>query len=145
MIRFCDDKLTVNEYLNLRASVGWRSLTLRQAEKALRGSLYIMGVYDDDKLIGMGRIVGDGAVICYIQDLIVLPEYHGQGIGSKLIKELRRYVVSLIGEDEMMMFDLMCAKGREAFYEKNGFTARPTDTLGPGMIQYLTEDDSVIE
>jgi hypothetical protein len=31
----------------------------------------------------------------------------------------------------------MCAKGRETFYEKHGFVARPTDALGPGMIQYL--------
>jgi len=31
----------------------------------------------------------------------------------------------------------MCAKGREKFYQKHGFIARPTDELGPGMIQYL--------
>jgi hypothetical protein len=36
-----------------------------------------------------------------------------------------------------MMFGLMCAKGREQFYEKHGFIARPTSALGPGMIQYL--------
>ena len=36
-----------------------------------------------------------------------------------------------------MMLDLMCAKGREKFYQKHGFIARPTDDLGPGMIQYL--------
>jgi hypothetical protein len=36
-----------------------------------------------------------------------------------------------------MMLDLMCAKGREPFYEKHGFIARPTKDLGPGMIQYL--------
>ena len=35
----------------------------------------IITVYDDDKPIGMGRIVGDGAVIRYIQDLIIIPEY----------------------------------------------------------------------
>ncbi|MFR4337011.1 MAG: hypothetical protein ACLT33_02075 [Lachnospira pectinoschiza] len=34
-------------------------------------------VFDDDKPIGMGRVVGDKAVINYIQDLIVIPEYQG--------------------------------------------------------------------
>ena len=85
----------------------------------------------------MGRIVGDGAVICYIQDLIVLPEYHGKGVGSMLMKQLKKYVSGLLAEGEEIMFDLMCAKGREMFYEKHGFIARPTDALGPGMIQYI--------
>jgi N-acetylglutamate synthase-like GNAT family acetyltransferase len=85
----------------------------------------------------MGRIVGDGAVICYVQDLIVVPGCQGNGIGSTILKRLTRFVESLRQEDSEMMFCLMCAKGRETFYEKHGFIARPTDTLGPGMIQYL--------
>ena len=98
-------------------------------------------VYEDEngkrRLIGMGRIVGDGAVICYIQDLIVLPEFHGRGVGSALIRHLCDYVKSLSADGEEMMLALMCAKGREPFYEKHGFVARPTETLGPGMIIYL--------
>ena len=39
------------------------------------------------------------------------------------------------GHDTEMMFDLMCAKGRERFYEAHGFLARPTEKLGPGMIR----------
>jgi hypothetical protein len=34
----------------------------------------------------------------------------------------------------------MCAKGREEFYLKHGFMARPTDALGPGMITYISKD-----
>ena len=40
-------------------------------------------------------IVGDGAVICYIQDLIVTPECHGRGIGTQMIEKLRDFVISL--------------------------------------------------
>lgn len=39
-----------------------------------------------------------------------------------------------------MMLCLMCAKGREQFYEKHNFIARPTDALGPGMIQYVYDE-----
>ena len=142
MIKFSEDRLSVAEYLDLRESVGWKRLTERQAELALENCIYSISAYDEAedgtrRLIGMGRIVGDGAVICYIQDLIVLPEYHGRGVGSALIKHLKNYVKSLNTEDEEMMLALMCAKGREGFYEKHGFMARPTDTLGPGMIIYL--------
>ena len=138
MIRFSEDRLSVAEYMNLRRSVGWPSLTERQAELALENCIYMISAYDDNgKLIGMGRIVGDGAVICYIQDLIVLPEYHGRGVGSALMKHLKNYVISLSADGERMMLALMCAKGRESFYEKHGFTPRPTEGLGPGMILYL--------
>ena len=135
MIKFSEDRLSVADYLGLREAVGWKKLTERQAELALENCIYCISAYDEGRLIGMGRIVGDGAVICYIQDLIVLPEYHGRGVGSALIKHLKNYVQSLSAEGEEMMFALMCAKGREGFYEKHGFTARPTEKLGPGMIK----------
>lgn len=138
IIKFSEDRLSVAEYLTLRRSVGWPTLTERQAELAIENSMYQISAYNSDgKLVGMGRIVGDGAVICYVQDLIVLPEYHGIGIGSALMTHLKSYVSSLTTTGEKIMLALMCAKGRESFYQKNGFISRPTDTLGPGMILYI--------
>ena len=138
MIKFSEDRLSVWEYLELRRSVGWSELTERQAELAIENCMYCISAYNDDgRLIGMGRIVGDGAVICYIQDLIVLPEYHGKGVGSALMMHLKNYVSSLTTHGERIMLCLMCAKGREGFYKKNGFIPRPTENLGPGMILYI--------
>ena len=111
MIELIDNKLTVDEYLKLRALVGWKKLSREQAQKALDNSLLVVGAYLAGQPIGMGRLVGDGAFICYVR----LP-------GTE------------------MMFDLMCAKGRERFYEAHGFLARPTEKLGPGMIQYMNDN-----
>ena len=85
----------------------------------------------------MGRIVGDGAVICYIQDLIVIPEYQGKGVGQFIMESLIDYVKELKLPDTQIMLDLMCAVGRENFYKRYGFIARPTEKLGPGMIMYI--------
>lgn len=132
-----DNELDVNTYLTLREAVGWKPLTEQQAENAIKGSLLTIVAYDKDKPIGMGRIVGDGAVICYIQDLIVIPEYQGQGVGNQIIESLIDYVKEIQLPGTQIMLDLMCAVGRESFYKKYGFIARPTDKLGPGMIRYI--------
>ncbi len=139
MIIIKKNTITVQSYLAIRKCVGWRKLLTSQAEQALQHSLYVVGAYDGEKLVGMGRIVGDGAVICYVQDLIVIPEYQCQGVGSMVLHSLIEYVESLRTEGAQMMLCLMCAKGRETFYEKHGFIARPTEELGPGMIQYLRD------
>lgn len=131
--------ITMEEYLEIRACVGWISLQKEQAEIALKNSLLTVGAYDEGRLVGMGRLVGDGAVICYVQDLIVIPEYQQLGVGSQILDTLIGYVEELRMEGTQMMLCLMCAKGRESFYEKHGFIARPTDALGPGMIQYLKD------
>lgn len=133
------NSITVDEYLKLRKLVGWKQLSREQAQKALDNSLYTLGAYVADQPIGMGRIVGDGAVICYVQDLIIPPQAQGMGVGSLILEALKEYVESLRLEGTEMMFDLMCAKGREEFYIRHGFIARPTEALGPGMIMYLKD------
>lgn len=139
MIELRENELTVEKYLELRAKVHWKVLTYEQAALALEKSLLVVSAYQDGMLAGMGRIVGDGAVICYVQDLIVAPEVQGMNIGSAILERLREFVNGLRMEHTEMMFCLMCAKGRERFYEKHGFISRPTEALGPGMIQYISD------
>lgn len=137
MVQLVEDRLDIDTYLELRGAVHFHTLTRDQAKRALENSLYVLTAFKDGKAVGMGRIVGDGAVICYVQDLIIRPEVQGEGIGGMILETLKQFVINLGYEGTTMMFDLMCAKGRERFYEKHGFISRPTDSLGPGMIQYL--------
>lgn len=132
-----DNVLDVNTYLNLRKAVDWKPFTEEQAKKAIEGSILTVVAYDEERPVGMGRIVGDGAVICYIQDLIVIPEYQGKGVGQMIMESLIDYVEELRLPDTQIMLDLMCAVGRENFYKKYGFISRPTERLGPGMIMYI--------
>ena len=136
-ITYTEGGLTVDAYQGLRARVGWKPFSRRQAALALEGSLYIVCAWDGDQPVGMGRLVGDASTICYIQDLIVLPGYRRAHVGTKLIEQLERVARSYIEPGETMRLCLMCARGREPFYESCGFLARPTPDLGPGMIRYL--------
>lgn len=120
--------------------MGWKVLSTEQAVKAISNSIYTVTASVDGKVVGMGRMVGDGAVICYVQDLVVHPSYQKLGVGAALMDRLIGHAESLRMEGTELMLCLMCAKGREEFYKKHGFTARPTDKLGPGMIMYLNTD-----
>lgn len=54
--------------------------------RAFEQSLYLLGAFDGENLVGFVRCVGDGEHILLVQDLIVAPSYQKQGIGTNLFK-----------------------------------------------------------
>lgn len=78
------------EILNLYQSVGWLNYVNQpeMLKNAYANSLKIFGAYENEKLIGIIRVVGDGHSIVFIQDIIVLPEYQQHGIGTALLKRV---------------------------------------------------------
>lgn len=74
--------------LSLYESVGWTNYTWRpeMLRQAYAHSLFALAAYEGEALIGVVRLVGDGASILYVQDLLVRPEYQRQGIGSELLR-----------------------------------------------------------
>jgi ribosomal protein S18 acetylase RimI-like enzyme len=79
----------------------------------------------------MARIIGDGGMVYYIQDVIVIPDYQRQGIGTQMMDRIMAYI--RLHASQSTIIGLMSAVGKEAFYEKYGFMVRPTDKLGAGM------------
>ena len=107
------------EVLALYESVGWTSYTDKPGmlKNAFAGSLKVLAAYEDDALIGIIRLVGDGHSIVYIQDLIVRPEHQHHGVGTALIKaalELYPHVYQTV----LMTDD---SEKTKAFYAKAGF------------------------
>ena len=54
--------------------------------RAFQNSLYILGAFENDRLIGFVRCVGDGEHILLVQDLIIDKEHRSQRIGTTLFK-----------------------------------------------------------
>lgn len=82
------------EILPLYEAVGWVFYCKHPevVEKAYANSLCTLAAYEDEKLVGVIRGVGDGQTILFIQDLLVYPEYQRKGIGTGLMKAmLERY------------------------------------------------------
>lgn len=120
------DHFQLDEIVNLYESVGWTNYLERvdTLREAYANSLCVLGAYDSENLVGILRAVGDGKTIVFIQDILVLPEYQRQGIGSKLLQAVMEryrdvYQMELLTDD---------TEKTKAFYRSAGFTA--SDDLG---------------
>ena len=125
----------INEFIRLRKSIGWGDTDFVMAEKSLKNSLFNVSIYDDDILVGIGRVVGDGYMFFYIQDVVVEPKYQQKGIGSLLMKEIEFYLSTNAKKGSTI--GLLAAKGKEDFYSKYGYQERSGDPLGKGMCKFV--------
>ena len=114
----------LEDVLHLYQAVGWTNYTdqSEMLEQALSHSLAIYVALDGDTVVGLIRLVGDGFSSVFVQDLIVLPSYQCQGIGSALMKEALEdykdaYQVQLVTEQ---------TEKNVVFYRSMGFETLST-------------------
>lgn len=119
------------DFIAFREDCGWGTIDITTAKKALNGSLFVRSIHVDGELVGFGRVVGDGALNFYIQDLVVSQKFRSRGLGKHLITSLmdRIYEIAQPGAT----IGLMAAHGRENFYKQFGFEVRPNNLYGAGM------------
>jgi len=84
--------LTAAQYQAIRTSTGRKPLPLLQIENALAADLYNVIATHGGQPIGMGRLIGDGSLYWYIQDLFINPAYQGHGIGKMIMEYLTRHI-----------------------------------------------------
>ena len=119
-----------NEYFSLYITTGWNEKFYANPdilEKANMNSWLVIAAYDENKLVGFGRVMTDLVLHAVIYELIVLPNYQRRGIGTLILKTL----VKKCEEQNIRDIQLFCAKGKRPFYERNGFEVRAEDA--PGM------------
>ena len=92
--------ISTNEFLEIVESVGWKTYSEEQVEKALKNTMYMVKAVVDGKLAGIGRVVGDFSIVCMLSDICVKPEFQGNGIGLKIVNELRRMIEEGVKEGE---------------------------------------------
>lgn len=84
-----ETSVSLDDVLHLYQAVGWTNYTNQpqMLAQALTHSLSIYLARDGEKIVGLVRLIGDGFSSVFVQDLIVLPTYQRQGIGSTLMKQ----------------------------------------------------------
>ena len=134
MIYIKENIKKVEEFNLLYDDVGWGVYDEKITQKALDNTFYSVSVYDDNKIVGYGRIIGDTICFLYIQDIMVKPEYQGNKIGTMIMNKLLEKINEIKQENPDLRVYLGASKNREEFYEKFGFIKRIDADLGYGMI-----------
>lgn len=83
-------KYREDEILRLYTEVGWTAYieNISALRHGYEHSLLVLAAYENDELLGIIRVVGDGVTIVFIQDILVFPEKQRQGIGTALIQAI---------------------------------------------------------
>ena len=137
MIRYTDN-ITPEEYMELRKKVGWMQFPLEEAKNCIENAYMVICVRDEDRAIGVVRLLWDGGYVAFLSDVLVDPAYQGQGIGRKLVETVIQRIRSEMKPGYKVKLTLNSSKGKEPFYAKFGFRERPNEDAGAAMDQWLT-------
>ena len=134
MISVKENVKSIDEFNYLYDAVGWESYDDNITERALKNTYYSVSIYDDNKIVGYGRLIGDTICFMYIHDVMVIPEYQDRKIGSMIMNKLLDKVEEIKKTNPDMRVYLGASEGKEEFYKKFGFIERKDANLGAGMI-----------
>lgn len=118
------------EFFDLFETTGWnqnKPLDQGQMFTAISRSWFAVSAYENNQLVGFGRVISDGIYHALIVEMIVHPDFQQRGIGSQLLNML----VRRCREADIKQIQLFCARGKAGFYQKHGFKERSVDA--PGM------------
>ena len=124
--------------LYLAAPLGQRDPD--QLARVFANSMFRCFVFDDGTLVGIGRVLADGADAAYLCDVAVLPSHQGRGLGKEIVSRL---VDLSKGHRKIILY---AAPGKEPLYTKFGFRRMTTamaifaDPQGARARGYLCED-----
>lgn len=117
---------TVDEFCQLRIDTGLSAMDLDATAEALPRSLHVVTIRDAGRLIGMGRVVGDGLHVL-VTDIAVHPDYQGQGLSRTVMENIMSFVDTLPRSTIVGLF-----ADNDWLYQKFGFVV-PEHTTGMSL------------
>lgn len=119
MLRYTEDKIfSEDQVQQLFLSVHWISGKYpKRLYKALMNSSTVLTVWDNDKLVGLTRVLDDSAMLAQIHYVLVHPDYQGQGIAGTMIEYVKEKY-----KDYLYIEGMPEDEKNVTFYEKHGFS-----------------------
>ena len=117
MVTISEALPSVDDYLRLRREAGLSARSREAVERGLSRSLFCVIARDDNRSVGMARVVGDGGCNYEIVDVAASPEYQGQGIGRHLMAA----IMAFLDKDAVLGCYICLIADVPDLYEKFGF------------------------
>lgn len=119
MLKYTEEKIFTQEQVQqLFLSVHWISGNYpERLYKALMHSSTVLTVWDDEKLVGLARVLDDTEMLAQIHYVLVHPDYQGQGIAGKMIEYIKEKY-----KDFLYIEGMPEDKNNVPFYEKHGLS-----------------------
>lgn len=119
---------TEQDYVSLRLRSRMGGKDLERSKIALRNSLFTISLYDDEILIGFGRVVGDGGITYVVSDIMVDEKYQRKGFAEQIMKAIDAYLDENTHEDSFI--SLIANYPADLLYKKHRFEYLPENKCG---------------
>ena len=134
------NKISAADFYKMRKSVKWKEVSLEQLEKALSNSMNVIGIYEENEIVAMGRIVGDYTFKGMLTDIIVKPECQKKGYGKIVVTKLLENVKAGLKHSEKIEIQSSPTAGNRNFYVNCGLEYEPEEQ--DGVYIWIEQDNS---
>ena len=110
---------------------------LERSQIALTNSLFTVSIYEEEKLIGFGRVVGDGGITYVVSDIMVDRDYQRLGYAEQIMQAIDRFFDENAHEDSYIC--LIANHPADLLYHKHRFEYLPEDKCG--MLRNQRKED----
>jgi len=122
------NKPSAEDYVSLRLRSGMGNKDLTRSKRALENSLFAVSIYDGEKLIGFGRIVGDEGITYVVSDVMVDEAYRRRGLADQIMKAIDHYLEENTFDDSHIC--LIANHPADNLYSKYKFEYLPENKYG---------------
>jgi len=132
------DSIDWQHVLELFQKVNWKHRLAGEIEKAFKMSTTTIFIYEQQRIIAFGRVIGDGRYYAMLADVVVDPGYQGNGLGRYLVTALNNQL------ENYHFVNLSAAPGADRFYKSLGWKKQTTAYIwpqGPKQLRQHCEKD----
>ena len=122
--------IKTSDFVRIRRNLKWNEIPETLVEKAINGSMINISVYDNEECVGVGRIVGDGALKGMLTDIMVLNEFQGKGVGKLIVTSLIKELENMVNDGCCFQLEASPTANNREFYIKCGLKYKPQNQDG---------------
>ena len=123
-------EIEVKDFVRIREELKWNSIPANLVEKAINGSMINISIFDNNTCIGIGRIVGDGALKGMLTDIMISPNYQKKGVGKLVVTSLIKELENMVKDGDCFQLEASPTASNREFYIKCGLKYKPENQDG---------------